>query len=95
MRNALLISAADSVLLNTTQKAVWVTNFGIELPWAGLDEDVCKYTDAPCRGDFVQKQRFRYPIEILKLYPAVSVKNKCCYYTLWFSVVKRLRKEYL
>ena len=59
------------MLRNATQKAVWVTNFGMELPWAGLDTDVCKYTDTPCRGDFVREQYYEYDINVLKVYPCL------------------------
>ncbi len=54
-----------------THDVFWVTGVGIELPWAGMDKEVCKYLDGGCGGEFRAEQRMRYPIHISTFYPAV------------------------
>ncbi len=62
-----------------TQDAVWVTPVGVELPWAGMDHDACKYSNHTCGGttndnDYtgLKTVSVEYPIQILKAYPDVS-----------------------
>ena len=63
---------SDFPLRKLTQEALWITNFGFQLPFAGLDLEGCKYLDHNCTAETVSdKQMFSYPIEIKKMYPAV------------------------
>ncbi len=61
----------DSSVDNVTQSAYWVTSFGVELPWQGLDKNVCKFAGGMC-GQTLTNVSYSYPIDILSYYPAVS-----------------------
>ena len=46
--------------------------FGVEVPWANMESDVCKYMDCDAKPDADGTLTFTYPIDILDLYPSVS-----------------------
>lgn len=52
-----------------TAKAFW-TQTAVDLPFAGLDNDGCKYT--PCPIVEGQRHTYSYNLAILKTYPLVS-----------------------
>ena len=69
-----ILPISDFALKKLTQEAYWITSWGFQLPFAGLDFDGCKYLRQNCTADTVTDlQPFSYPIEIKKAYPAVSV----------------------
>ncbi|XP_062564809.1 MD-2-related lipid-recognition protein-like [Armigeres subalbatus] len=55
-----------------TAKAFWTA--AIDLPFAGLDNEACKYT--PCPVVAGQKQSYSYDLPILKSYPTRRYKVK-------------------
>ena len=68
------------------QEAFWVTPYGMELPWAGMDHDACAYIDGGC-GDgggldgtsaatATRRIALDYPMQILSVYPSVRAKKK-------------------
>ena len=58
-------------LTSVSQSAHWVTNFGMELPWAGLDTNLCPYMSNSCNGQVQSGQTsMAYDIHINRLYPA-------------------------
>lgn len=52
-----------------TAKAFW-TQSAYDLPFAGLDNEGCKYTPCPIVDD--QRVTYSYNLAILKTYPLVS-----------------------
>lgn len=54
------------------QDVFWVTGFGMELPWAGMEKDVCKFMDCKLLEHSHQDFTYTYPIEISPFYPSVS-----------------------
>jgi hypothetical protein len=70
----------DFALKDLRQGAHWVTSYGFQLPWAGLDKIGCNYLQGNCTADSIvegQIQRFSYPIDIKTMYPVVSKFIKC------------------
>jgi len=62
----------DFAIKDLKQEAFWLTNFGFQLPWAGMDTDGCKYLQHNCTATSIpedQVQKFSYPIGIKKMYP--------------------------
>ena len=47
--------------------------FGVEVPWANMESDVCKYMDCDAKADADGTLTFTYPIDILDLYPSVRI----------------------
>ena len=56
-----------------TQSTVWVTGtWGVELPWVGMETEVCPYLDGGrgCRADSpARTSGFHFPIFIQEIYP--------------------------
>ena len=56
-----------------TQSTVWVTGtWGVELPWVGMETEVCPYLDggSGCRADSpARTSGLHFPIFIQEIYP--------------------------
>ena len=60
---------------NLEQEAYWLTSWGIQMPWVGLDTVGCPYMQNNCTAQApveTDVQKFSYPIQIRKEYPRVS-----------------------
>jgi len=60
-------------LRNMTQSTVWVTGWGMEIPWVGMETEGCPFLDRGegCTpGAQARLSRFYFPILIQELYPA-------------------------
>ncbi len=65
----------DFALKNVRQGAYWVTSYGFQLPWAGIDKEGCKYMSGNCTDTIrTADQKFSYPIDIKTVYPPVINK---------------------
>lgn len=64
-----------------TAKAFWAS--AVDLPFAGLDQEGCKYTTCPVVSG--QRQSYSYDLPIMKSYPMVS-KSLCDRYLSLFNV---------
>merc|ERR1711915_163498 len=75
----------DSGHTNLTQAVYWQMGYGIEVPWVGMETEICQYINdgegCPKTGE-TSVSRFRFPIKILEVYPAG-------YYNLKWSLVDR------
>ena len=63
----------DYPLRDLKQDAYWLTSWGINMPWVGLEKKGCNYLNNNCTAENVtESQKFSYPIHIRKEYPRVS-----------------------
>ncbi|TRY71545.1 hypothetical protein TCAL_01096 [Tigriopus californicus] len=58
------------------QDVFWVTGFGMELPWAGMEKDVCKFMDCNALKGSHQDFTYTYPIAISQFYPSGAFNLK-------------------
>merc|ERR1712223_893080 len=68
---------------NMTQSTVWVSGWGIEIPWVGMETEGCPYLDlgTGCRPSAQARQsRFYFPILIQEMYPAGKYDLKWKFY---------------
>merc|ERR1712141_57269 len=68
---------------NMTQSTVWVSGWGIEIPWVGMETEGCPYLDlgTGCRPSAQARQsRFYFPILIQEMYPAGRYDLKWKFY---------------
>merc|ERR1711928_334730 len=78
---------------NMTQSTVWVSGWGIEIPWVGMETEGCPYLDlgTGCRPSAQERQsRFYFPILIQEMYPAGKYDLKWKFYDR-DSLAKRLK----
>jgi len=68
---------------NMTQSTVWVSGWGIEIPWVGMETEGCSFLDlgTGCRPAAEARQsRFYFPILIQEMYPAGKYDLKWKFY---------------
>ena len=73
-RVRLNLSFANPGLQNVSQSVVWVTGWGLDMPWVGMDTQVCPYLDGGqgCQQQPVGEGRisnFDFPIDIQSFFP--------------------------
>nr|XP_019536382.1 MD-2-related lipid-recognition protein [Aedes albopictus]XP_019556862.1 MD-2-related lipid-recognition protein-like [Aedes albopictus] len=82
-----------------TAKAFWAS--AVDLPFAGLDQEACKYTSCPVAAG--QRQSYSYDLPIMKSYPTRQYKVKwqllneanemCCFLIEMAIKAKKGRKN--
>jgi len=78
---------------NMTQSTVWVSGWGIEIPWVGMATEACPFLDlgTGCRPAAQARQsRFYFPILIQEMYPPGKYDLK---WKFWERDEQGLEKE--